>query len=293
MCKSSQSTNLSTRFFEECIQPSLHHLSALRRRFPEPHSKPHSLSKHQFCFWDGFIEKVVFELVLKTEQIQIVKKWNLEKSILSGMMTMGRVQRCKTKDVWMKVKVSKEFLFFSKRLSERGLFHLLGPSAFLNAWGHFLVLTLQSLKISQRANTSFTLNSNGIKKNVPDPQRPHFQKSHLPQTSPPPHLDQLHQKYPWAQGSDEICSALQFWSSCLTPAEFNCWSSNFFFKGDHLTFSEFWFLGFLFSQKRQRQLMEVWVSCPKYHCYLLTPVPRLITQPLIQGLQKTEWFLVC
>lgn len=87
---------------------------------------------------------------------------------------MGRVQRCKTRDVWMTVKFSKEFLSFLKRHSGRGLFHLLGPSTFLNVWGHFLVLTLQSLKISQRANTSFTLNSNGIKKNVPDPQRPHF-----------------------------------------------------------------------------------------------------------------------
>lgn len=79
MCKSSQSANLSTRFFEECIQPSLHHLSALQRRFPETHSKPHSLSKHQFCFGDGFIEKVGFELVLKAEQIQIAKEVEFRK----------------------------------------------------------------------------------------------------------------------------------------------------------------------------------------------------------------------
>lgn len=185
MCKFSQSANLSTRFFEECIQPSLHHLSALQRRSPETHSKPHSLSKHQFCIWDGFIEKAGFELVLKAEQIQIVKEVEFRKEYYRWNDDHGQSAEMQNKGCLDDSEGLQGILILFKRHSGRGLFHLLGTSAFLNAWGHFLVLTLQSLKISQRANTSFTLNSNGIKKHVPDPQRPHFQKSHRPQTSPP------------------------------------------------------------------------------------------------------------
>lgn len=78
-------------------------------RIPRATSQVCSLSEPQFCIWDGFMEKVRFELDLKAGWIQ---RSGAGKGALCGKMTFDRGQRCRTRNVRMTGKVSRIFLFF-------------------------------------------------------------------------------------------------------------------------------------------------------------------------------------
>ena len=111
----------------------------------------------------------------------------------------------------------------------------------------------------------------------------------FPEVSPPqtsPLLPSFTRSAPGHRESDVICSGPpilkeRFDSFCVQLLVCKIFLAK---KKDHFTILRILISWRFFSHRKEGKcsLMGIWVNCPRYHSYLPTRVPRLLTQPLME-----------